>query len=479
LVLPAFNERPRLTAALPGFLDTLRKHGSTFEVLVVDDGSTDGTGKGLHQMVERFSEITYLRLARNVGKGQALLHGVLKARGQFIITLDGDLPYTVENVVTVLNHLEQGADVVIGDRTLPESRLDVHPNILRQVSGRALSHLLAITLFRGYRFPDTQCGLKGYRRESAIDLFSHLTTFDFGCDIDLILQAVHHQLKIERVPVTLQANGQTQVHLLRDSFLILQTVWKLWRQPTHHHEPFDYTSYDGGYQQRALLSGNAMQRFWHQKKLELMDQLIQPTSTMTVYDVGCGSGNLVFHWAGHVQRIVGFDVAETVLNFCRQEQARRNLSNVSFAALEHGHLPAGNATADVVILTDVIEHLDHQQSDILLQEIVRTLKPGGRLLLTTPNVHSAWPGIEYLLDHFHKVPALAHEQHINMFTPQRLQSTLINAGFMNVRIGTAMHLSPFLALAFYRLAAWLFTREQRQQWPAGMLLFAVAQKPNV
>jgi 2-polyprenyl-3-methyl-5-hydroxy-6-metoxy-1,4-benzoquinol methylase len=414
-------------------------------------------------------------LAQNSGKGQALLLGVLRAVGVYIITLDGDLPYAPENVLDALRRLRTGADVAIGDRTLPESRLLIRPSGLRRFSGQVLSKILAMSIFRNKRLPDTQCGIKGYRREVALELFSHLTTFGFGCDIDLLWQAVHHDFRIERFPVTLQSNGHTRVAILRDSWHILKTVYRLAHQPKHDYA-FDYASYDGGYQQRALQSSNPMQRFWHQKKLLLMDKTLRPTESLTVYDVGCGSGNLVFHWAHRVRSIIGFDVAETVLDFCRQEQIRRQVPNVSFVALNHEHISAPDHSADIVILADVIEHLDHRQADTLIGEIARILKPDGRLFLTTPNTKSAWPVVEYLLDRWHRVPALAHEQHINMFDQQRLQTMLVNADFRVEIIGTAMHLSPFISLLSCSFAEWLFQRELAQRWPAGMLLYVIAKK---
>ncbi len=191
VVIPAYNEERNIAKTLEtlvAFLDRSAQppcgKASSYQVVVVDDGSTDRTA----DLVETFSAdhhaVTLICSDRNRGKGGAVRRGMLAAAGDYLFFMDADLSYPVEDLEMMLTQLKGGADVVIGSRALAESRMDVRPPLRRYFAGRVYSLMIQLLLFRG--IPDTQCGFKGFRRDAARSLFSKLTLEGFAFDVELL-----------------------------------------------------------------------------------------------------------------------------------------------------------------------------------------------------------------------------------------------------------------------------------------------------
>lgn len=226
VVIPAYNEEGTIKSTLSALLAHLRSSDTVHEVIVVDDGSEDNTVEEVDSLIRDRSPVMLLKNAVNRGKGSAVRRGVLNSQGRYVFFMDADFSYPVQEIDKMLVELENGYDVVIGSRALPESRLEVRPPLLRYIAGQAYSVLIGLLVFGG--IPDTQCGFKGFRREVAVDLFSRLTLNDFAFDVELLFLARKHGYKIRAVPVTLRFNAQnSKVRLLRDSILMLADLVKI------------------------------------------------------------------------------------------------------------------------------------------------------------------------------------------------------------------------------------------------------------
>ena len=196
---------------------------------------------------------------------------------------------------------------------------------------------------------------------------------------------------------------------------------------------FDYHSVAGDYQYRALHSGHPMQRFWHRGKLTMIDQLICPhlKAGSRVLEIGCGAGNLLLQATVPGSYPVALDLSMQALTFVRSrlEEVKSSATVPSGFACTQAigeSLPLRDESFDCVLMSEVIEHLETPQ--ISIREAARVLRPGGRLLITTPNYRSFWPVMEWAVDRLNMAPKMAGEQHISRFYVSYLKILLIESG---------------------------------------------------
>jgi glycosyltransferase involved in cell wall biosynthesis len=225
LVIPAFNERARIGATLERLVGALRPR-RPFEVLVVDDGSRDGTAEVVRGFAQDHPEIRLLEMPRNRGKGAAVRFGMLRAAGAEACFTDADLPMPVEVMERMAGLLDR-YDVVIasrGARGAPD-----HPSqgLLRRLSAWAF-HRLVGRLF-GLSYPDTQCGMKCFRAEAARRIFSLAQAEGFAFDVEVLLIARELGLRVGEVPVQVTRSGLSSVSVLTHSLQVLGDLWKIRR----------------------------------------------------------------------------------------------------------------------------------------------------------------------------------------------------------------------------------------------------------
>lgn len=198
----------------------------------------------------------------------------------------------------------------------------------------------------------------------------------------------------------------------------------------------------GDYQHRAIHDGGAVQRFWHQSKLLLIERLLRPAAGQRILDVGCGSGVCSGFIGESGADVIGIDGNPDAIAFARRTYGR---DHVRFTAGHVDDLHFEPRSFDKAVCFEVIEHLYHPQVADLLRGLVRVLKPGGELLVTTPNYRSLWPAIEFALDRLRLVPALAGDQHVSAFTHNRLAQTAASAGLVPVARRSICSIGPWLA----------------------------------
>ncbi|HSR70574.1 MAG TPA: glycosyltransferase [Acidobacteriota bacterium] len=234
-VIPAYNEQERLPqtlAVLESYLTGLEEVGE-WEIVVADDGSTDGTAEKAAQWAGR--GVRVVRLRRNRGKGAALRQGVKETRGQFVFFVDADLPYRLDFIERALELLRDAADAVIGARDLPESSYDSSFPKIRVWTGKAFSYLIRALL--PLDIFDTQCGFKGFRGDLIRAAASHAQIDGYTIDIEMLLMLRLWKARIERQPVHLQRHHGSKVRLLRDSARMLAEVLRIRRRLSQGRYP--------------------------------------------------------------------------------------------------------------------------------------------------------------------------------------------------------------------------------------------------
>jgi dolichyl-phosphate beta-glucosyltransferase len=223
IIIPAYNEEKRIGRTLEcirsHFTQQLGNGLSDFEIIVVDDGSTDGTV----QVVQSYRPVVpSLRLVSNRtnrGKGYSVRRGVQHAVGSIVLFMDADLSFSMEDVEKLLAAVAAGDDVVIGSRSIDLSLMGVPPPLMRRIAGAIFNRLARAVV--GLPFRDTQCGLKAFVRDRCLILFEQQQVEGFGFDPELLFLARRHGLKTAEVAVRSSHDPGSKVRLLQDSSRML------------------------------------------------------------------------------------------------------------------------------------------------------------------------------------------------------------------------------------------------------------------
>ena len=233
---------------------------------------------------------------------------------------------------------------------------------------------------------------------------------------------------------------------------------------------FDYESIPPGYYDEVFHRGAGIQSKWHQMKFRRVAE--EMTGHRRHLDVGCGPGTLIGVIDSRHES-VGIDISHNQIAYARR---RRESPTSSFYVCSARDLPAELHDFDVATVVEVIEHLVPEQVDDVLSGTIERLRPGGKLVVTTPNFRSAWPLMEALVNRFGKVKYSA--QHINKFTPRLLREQLRDLGLVDVEVKPYLVLAPFAA-AFSWRAADVIGRLERGPFEraAGLLLLGTGVKP--
>jgi dolichyl-phosphate beta-glucosyltransferase len=213
VVIPAFNEAHRLPPYLEEVVGFFDGRGEPYEVLVVDDGSTDGTAAAVRALASRYPAIRVLLLGRNRGKGAAVRAGMLGATGALRLFTDADGATPIAELKRLEPALAGGADIVIGSRVLADPAVSVRTRPHRVAAGRLFNWLVARLGLRGVA--DSQCGFKLFTAAAAERLFGALQTEGFAFDVELLLRAQAAGCRVVEVAVNWADQEGSKVGVLR------------------------------------------------------------------------------------------------------------------------------------------------------------------------------------------------------------------------------------------------------------------------
>lgn len=214
VVIPAYNEAPRLPTYLREVVAFFEARGEPYEVIVVDDGSRDATCDRVRELQAVQRRIRLIALPKNCGKGYAVRVGMVNARGVFRLFADADGATPIAELRRLEPALQAGADIVIGSRVLVDPAVSVQTRRHRVWAGRVFNWLVARLGLRGVA--DSQCGFKCFRGPVAEDLFRALTTNGFGFDVELLLRAQRREYTIAEVPVNWADQPGSKLAVLTD-----------------------------------------------------------------------------------------------------------------------------------------------------------------------------------------------------------------------------------------------------------------------
>lgn len=224
VVIPAYNEGVRVTSTIEAIDGELSQwiDAVDYEIVVVDDGSTDDT-------VDRATAAgaRVLPQERNRGKGAAVRAGVLQARGRSVVFTDADLAYPPSLLLRLLDEIEAGWDMVAGSRRHHDTSTLAERPQLRELGGAVVNRLTHLVLLGHFR--DTQCGLKGFQGDVATSLFERTRIDGFAFDVELFLMAEQDHLSVEVVPVAVENRAGSSVSVVGDGLALLADLFRIRR----------------------------------------------------------------------------------------------------------------------------------------------------------------------------------------------------------------------------------------------------------
>lgn len=228
IIIPAYNEEDRIIQTLDETLAYLRTQGYSSEVLVISDGSKDGTCN----VVQNFAappnvHVDCLEYHPNRGKGYALRYGMCKGQAEVVMFMDADYSVPIEAVEDGLSLLNSGCDIAIASRAISGSVVKHHQNRAREFSARLYTFIQ--NHYLGLSYADTQCGFKLFTRKAAHTLFGLQRLDSVIFDPEILFLAKRHNFKVGEFAVhwTHQEDSRIQYDSLRKSLFVFQELFRI------------------------------------------------------------------------------------------------------------------------------------------------------------------------------------------------------------------------------------------------------------
>ena len=227
VVLPAHNEADNLETAVSKIIEALDEYGEAYEIIIAEDGSTDGTDKKAAALSEKLPVVKHLHSEKRLGRGRALKNAFRESSGEILVYMDVDLATDVRQLKALINSVEkEGYDFATGSRMLPES--NVERSGTRHIASKTYNFVVRAVL--GSKVKDHQCGFKAFRREPLMQLLDEVGASHWFWDTEIFVRAQKKGYKIKELPVEWKSGCKTKVNLFKDSYNMGKQVIKLWWQ---------------------------------------------------------------------------------------------------------------------------------------------------------------------------------------------------------------------------------------------------------
>jgi dolichol-phosphate mannosyltransferase len=396
IILPVVNERDNLRQLVPRLKAVMERERLSFEIIVVDGGSADGTPQAAAELGARAVA------ERHRGYAGALETGFTEAQGDYVLTLDADLSHEPA-FAAKLWRARTEADIIIASRYARGGA--AFAGTLRIWLSRLLNLWMRCLL--SIPVHDLSSGFRLYRREALHNL--KLEARNFEVIEEVLVKAYAQGYSIFEVPFTYfpRESGRSHARLLRFGLDLIRASGRLWKLRNSIRS--------ADYDERAFYSLIPVQRYWQRRRHRIATSWARGAAR--VLDIGCGSSVII----QSLNNAVGMDLSMGKLRFLR----RRGIELVCGSAFT---LPFRDAAFDCVISSQVIEHIPYDEA--LFREIARVLRPGGELIIGTPDYATlGWQIIEPLYGAL--LPGGYHDEHITHYTRESLIAILVLHGFVH------------------------------------------------
>jgi glycosyltransferase AglD len=224
-VIPVYNDREALVKAIPSSISNLEAVTPDFELIIAEDGSTDGSADFVRSWMEKDTRVRLLHSDERLGRGKALNRAFFAAEGRIVCYYDVDLATDMKHLGTLIGAIRTGYDVATGSRLLPESRIQRSGG--REIASRGYNFLVRTVL--GSRVHDHQCGFKAFARERVLAVIPFVRDTHWFWDTEVLVRAARLGYRICEFPVVWQQGDKTTVRR-HDVWDMGTAVLKLWWQ---------------------------------------------------------------------------------------------------------------------------------------------------------------------------------------------------------------------------------------------------------
>ena len=225
VIFPAYNEADVLEDTIQKVILNLDTFADSYEIIIAEDGSTDGTNKLASMLAEKDTRIKHIHRQKRLGRGTALKNSFKKSSGEIIVYMDLDLATDLSHLRELIEAINiEGFDLATGSRLLSKSK--VNRSWTRNLASS--SYNLIVRKLLGSRIKDHQCGFKSFRREPLLILVDEVEATHWFWDTEILVRANRRGYKIKEIPVLWNSGKETKVRLLKDSLNMFWQALSLW-----------------------------------------------------------------------------------------------------------------------------------------------------------------------------------------------------------------------------------------------------------
>ena len=237
VILPAYNEAKRLGKAVKTVKDCLEEIGYDYEIIIAEDGSTDGTDLIAKRLAEKDCRIFHLHSDERLGRGRALANAIKFARGDIVAYLDVDLSTDMSHFRELIDAIMSGYDIAIGSRLMRDSHTE-RP-FKRDFASKVYNFLVRFLL--GSKLKDHQCGFKAFKKSSILNLLDKIKDNHWFWDTELLVLAQREGLKIKEIPVRWRQGEDTKVRFRRDVIYMFSQILRMWIESKRSKKFFTFS----------------------------------------------------------------------------------------------------------------------------------------------------------------------------------------------------------------------------------------------
>jgi hypothetical protein len=225
VVLPAYNEVEYLQPAVEKTIQTLNQFTQSYEVIIAEDGSTDGTAERAEELAQKIDEVRHIHREKRLGRGTALNNAFKQSKGGVLVYMDLDLATDLKYLKPLVEAITvEGYDFSTGSRMMSESK--AKRTLSRSISSKTYNFLVRHML--GSKLRDHQCGFKAFKREPLMSLLEKVEATHWFWDTEIMVRAYRQGYRIKEIPVEWKSGRGTKVNLFKDSWNMFGQIMGLW-----------------------------------------------------------------------------------------------------------------------------------------------------------------------------------------------------------------------------------------------------------
>jgi glycosyltransferase AglD len=226
VVLPTYNEADSIERAVEQVMAALEEYGIPYEIMIAEDGSTDGTDKKANMLSKKhLGAVRHIHREKRMGRGKALDNAFNHSSGNILVYMDVDLATDMQHIAELIRSVQvEGYEIATGSRMLNESR--AKRSRARSITSRVYN--LMVRWILGSKIKDHQCGFKAFRREPLMQLLTEVEATHWFWDTEILVRAAQKGYRIKEIPVNWKGGSETKVRLLKDSSDMFRQILVLW-----------------------------------------------------------------------------------------------------------------------------------------------------------------------------------------------------------------------------------------------------------